>query len=197
MEHILIADIQDDLGNSVANELDSAIFVHCDVRIEEDVENVVNIAVSKFDKLDIMFNNAGISDEITTIVDHKKSDFEKVISTNVVGPFLGTKHVARVMIPTRKGCIINTASVAGINAGVAPHGYTCSKHALVGLMKNTAVELGQYGIRVNDISPYIVATPLTKKILNIDESNIDKLYSNLKGIHLVPNDVAEAALLGK
>ncbi|KAK7263432.1 hypothetical protein RJT34_31022 [Clitoria ternatea] len=192
--HILIADIQDNLGNSVANELESAIFVHCDVRIEEDIENAVNIAVSKFGKLDIMVNNAGIIDEVkTSILDNEKSDFERVISTNLVGPFLGTKHAARVMIPARRGCVINTASVAGIIGGSATHAYTCAKHGLVGLMKNTAVELGQYGIRVNDISPYVVATPLTKA-LNIDEENIGNIYTNLKGVHLVPNDVAEAAL---
>nr|KYP68688.1 Momilactone A synthase [Cajanus cajan] len=142
-----------------------------------------------------MLNNTGIIDDFKpSIVDNNKSDFERVISTNLVGAFLGTKHAARVMIPAKRGCIINTASVAGCIGGGATHAYTCSKHALVGLMKNTAVELGQFGIRVNCLSPYVVATPLTKKYYNIDEDRIGEIYSNLKGVHLVPNDVAEAAL---
>ncbi|TKY67038.1 Secoisolariciresinol dehydrogenase [Spatholobus suberectus] len=193
--HVVIVDIQDDLGLSVCKDLESASYVHCDVTNEEDVENAVNTAFSKHGKLDIMMNNAGIIDEIkTSILDNSKSDFERVISTNLVGAFLGTKHAARVMIPAKRGCIINTASVAGCIGGGATHAYTSSKHALVGLMKNTAVELGQFGIRVNCISPYLVATPLTKKYYNIDEDSIREIYSNLKGAHLVPNDVAEAAL---
>ena len=193
--HVVIADIQDDLGLSLCKHLESASYVHCDVTKEEDVENCVNTAVSKYGKLDIMLNNAGICDEIkTSILDNNKSDFESVISVNLVGPFLGTKHAARVMIPAKRGSIINTASVAGTLGGVATHAYTSSKHALIGLMKNTAVELGQFGIRVNCVSPYVVPTPLTKKHANIDEEGVREIYSNLKGVHLVPNDVAEAAL---
>ncbi|KAG4980001.1 hypothetical protein JHK82_033237 [Glycine max] len=193
--HVVIADIQDDLGLSLCKHLESASYVHCDVTKEEDVENCVNTAVSKYGKLDIMLNNAGICDEIkTSILDNNKSDFESVISVNLVGPFLGTKHAARVMIAAKRGSIINTASVAGTLGGVATHAYTSSKHALIGLMKSTAVELGQFGIRVNCVSPYVVPTPLTKKHANIDEEGVREIYSNLKGVHLVPNDVAEAAL---
>ena len=193
--HVVIADIQDDVGLSVCNELKSAIYVHCDVTKEEDVENCVNIAVSKYGKLDIMVNNAGECDEFKrSIVENTKSEFERVINVNLVGPFLGTKHAARVMIPGRRGCIINTASVAGCIGGGATHAYTSSKHALVGLTKNTAVELGQFGIRVNCVSPYLVATPLLKKYFNLDEEGVREAYSNLKGSYLVPNDVAEAAL---
>lgn len=193
--HIVIADIQDDLGLSVTKDLESGSYVHCDVTIEEDVENAVNTTVSKYGKLDIMVNNAGIIDEIkTSILDNNKSDFERVISVNLVGPFLGTKHAAKVMIPAKRGCIINTASVAGCIGGGATHAYTSSKHALVGLTKNSAVELGQFGIRVNCISPYLVATPLATKYFNVDEDSIRDIYSNLKGAHLVPNDVAEAFL---
>ncbi|RDX66484.1 hypothetical protein CR513_54741 [Mucuna pruriens] len=193
--HVVIVDIQDDLGLSVTKELESALYVHCDVTNEKEVENAVNTTVSKYGKLDIMLNNAGISDEIkTSILDNNKSDFERVIGVNLVGPFLGTKHAARVMIPAKSGCIINTASVAGCVGGGASHAYTSSKHALVGLMKNTAVELGQYGIRVNSLSPYLVVTPLTEKYFHLDEDRIREIYSNLKGVHLVPNDVAEAVL---
>ena len=97
--HVVIADIQDDLGLSLCKHLESASYVHCDVTNENDVQNAVNTAISKYGNLDIMFNNAGIIDEIkTSILDNSKFDFERVISVNLVGPFLGTKHAARVMI---------------------------------------------------------------------------------------------------
>ncbi|RZB75069.1 Secoisolariciresinol dehydrogenase isoform B [Glycine soja] len=193
--HVVIADIQDDLGLSICKHLESASYVHCDVTNETDVENCVNTTVSKHGKLDIMFNNAGITGvNKTSILDNTKSEFEEVINVNLVGVFLGTKHAARVMIPARRGSIVNTASVCGSIGGVASHAYTSSKHAVVGLTKNTAVELGAFGVRVNCVSPYVVATPLAKNFFKLDDDGVQGIYSNLKGTDLVPNDVAEAAL---
>ncbi|CAL5212315.1 unnamed protein product [Lathyrus oleraceus] len=142
---IVIADIQDDQGHSVCQELHKsfASYVHCDVTNEKDIENAVNTAVSKYGKLDIMFNNAGIVGvNNTNILEYELSEFQRVINVNLVGVFLGTKHASRVMIPARRGSIINTASICGNIGGAATHGYTSSKHAVVGLTRNTAVELG-------------------------------------------------------
>ena len=99
---VVIADIQDGLGQSVCEELSptSTSFVHCDVTSEKDVENAVNVAVAKHGKLDIMFNNAGIIGEAEpNILHNHKAEFQKILNVNVVGAFLGTKHAARVMIP--------------------------------------------------------------------------------------------------
>ncbi|KAG6778178.1 hypothetical protein POTOM_018031 [Populus tomentosa] len=194
---VVIADVQDELGHSVCEELktESASFVHCDVTQEKDVENAVNTAVSKHGKLDIMFNNAGIAGTPKpNILDNDKAEFEKVMSVNVVGAFLGTKHAARVMIPARRGSIISTASVCGTIGGVASHAYTSSKHGVIGLMRNTAVELGQHGIRVNCVSPYVVLTPLVKNFFKLDDDEVNRLYSNLKEAVLKAEDIAEAAL---
>ncbi|XP_057455938.1 borneol dehydrogenase, mitochondrial-like [Lotus japonicus] len=192
---VVIADVQDDLGQSLCKDLKSASFVHCNVTKEDEVETAVNTTVSKHGKLDIMFNNAGITGaNKTNILDNTKSEFEQVINTNLVGVFLGTKHAARVMVPARRGSIINTASICGCIGGAASHAYTSSKHGVVGLMKNTAVELGAFGIRVNCVSPYVVPTPLAKTFFKLDDEGVQAVYSNLKGADLVPNDVAEAAL---
>ncbi|KAL4619540.1 hypothetical protein ACB092_06G086600 [Castanea dentata] len=194
---VIIADIQDELGHSICKELNprSTTFVHCDVSKETDVENAVNHAISTYGKLDIMYNNAGISGEVKyNILDNTQADFEHVLRINVVGAVLGTKHAARVMIPTRKGSIINTASVCSIIGAVGPHAYTSSKHAVDGLMKNTAVELGHFGIRVNNVSPYVVLTQMAKDGMNLDEDGASRLYSNLKGNFLKPEDVADSAL---
>ena len=194
---VLIADIQDNFGHSLCKELDpsSASYVHCDVTNEKDVENAVNNAVSKYGKLDIMFNNAGISGPSKpSILDNQKSEFERVINVNLIGCFLGTKQAARVMIPARRGSIISTASVCGSRGGIASHGYTSSKHGVIGLVRNCAVELGPFGIRVNCVSPYAVPSPMTESWLKFDGDEIADLYSNLKGNSLKAQDVAEAAL---
>ncbi|XP_027063010.1 borneol dehydrogenase, mitochondrial-like [Coffea arabica] len=194
---VVIADIQDDLAKKVCQDLDpsSASHVHCDAAQESDIENAVNIAVSKYGKLDIMFNNAGIGGSGTSnILDDKKSDFERVISVNLVGVFLGAKHAARVMIPNRCGCIINTASSCSTIVGSAPHAYVSSKHAVVGLTRNTAVDFGRYGIRVNCLSPYFVSTPAAADFVERIYGGVSKIYTYLDGAELKAEDVADAAL---
>ncbi|RDX62114.1 hypothetical protein CR513_59586, partial [Mucuna pruriens] len=194
---VVIADIQDELGHSVCKDIgpSSASYVHCDVTNEEHVERAVDEAVSKFGKLDIMYANAGIIGAWNpSIVHNEKSHFEEVIRVNLVGAFLGIKHAARVMRPSRRGSIVATASVCARLGGVASHAYTSSKHGIVGLVRNTAVELGAFGIRVNCVSPYAVPTPMSRTFLNTNDEGIAALYSNLKGAVLKPEDVAEAVL---
>ncbi|KAL7193853.1 hypothetical protein ACSBR2_025482 [Camellia fascicularis] len=194
---VIIADILDNLGHSVCEDLgdELAFYVHCDVSNESDIEHAVNTAILKYGKLDIMINNAAIADEPkTSILDNEKFEFDQVISVNLTGVFLGTKHAARVMIPAKKGSIITIGSVSSSVGGVASHAYTSSKHAVVGLTKNVAAELGQFGIRVNCLSPYFILTPLTMKFFKIDENGASGVYSNLKEMALSSEDVAEAAL---
>ncbi|KAI3720159.1 hypothetical protein L6452_21072 [Arctium lappa] len=192
---VVIVDIKDDLGELICQDLGAEFvsFVHCDVTLESDVENAINTTITRYGQLDIMVNNAGIGDERKlSILDNDTAAFERVISVNLIGVFLGTKHAARVMIPKCSGSIITTASVSSITGGVASHAYTSSKHGVVGLAKNVAAELGKYQIRVNCISPYVIPTPLAMKFFNMDENS--SVYSNLNGKTLGPQDVANAAL---
>ncbi|RVX11976.1 Secoisolariciresinol dehydrogenase [Vitis vinifera] len=172
---VIIADVQDDIGLSICKALGShgtASFVHCDVTSDSDVKNVVDTAVSKYGKLDIMFNNAGISGNLDpTILGTENENFRRVFDVNVYGAFLGAKHAARVMIPEKKGVILFTSSVASVTSGESPHAYTMSKHAVVGLTKNLCVELGQHGIRVNCISPCAIATPLLRNAMGLEKKN--------------------------
>ncbi|XP_057760701.1 secoisolariciresinol dehydrogenase-like, partial [Arachis stenosperma] len=173
-----------------------ATYVHCDVTKEDDVENAVNIAISNYQKLDIIVNNAvAIDDAKPSILDNDVADFERVLSVNITGPFLGIKHAARVMIPAKKGSIVNIGSVSSSVGGVATHAYTSSKHGLIGLTKNAAAEFGKFGIRVNCLSPYSVANNAgIRGFFKLDEEGCLKVYSNLKGVHLMEEDVAQAAL---
>ncbi|XP_075636386.1 secoisolariciresinol dehydrogenase-like [Castanea sativa] len=197
---VLIADVQDKLGYLVYKDIgsDSISYIHYDVTNESDVEKAVDMAVSEYGKLDTMFNNTGISSIIRSqILELENEDFKRVLNVNVFGAFLGAKHAARVMIPTKKGSILFTASIASIMANDISHSYAASKHAVVGMAKNLSVELGQYGIRVNCVSPFAVGTPLVRKALGMEKNKVEEVASscaNLKGVILEPEDIAEAAL---
>ncbi|CAI0391685.1 unnamed protein product [Linum tenue] len=207
---VLIADVQDKLGQSLAMDLgppEIVSFVHCNVTSDSDLENAVDTAVSRYGQLDIMYNNAGIGGNLdTTILNSDNADFKKVLEINLFGSFLGAKHAARVMIPARKGCILFTGSVAASISGDLSYAYKASKHAILGLNNNLTVELGKYGIRVNTISPYGVATPMVTSGMQMDKKaggmQMDKKAAeefmsaagNLRGAILEPEDVARAAL---
>ncbi|XP_077230254.1 secoisolariciresinol dehydrogenase-like isoform X3 [Tasmannia lanceolata] len=197
---VVIADIQDELGHSVCKDMGHEVstFIHCDVTNEADVQNAVDGAVAKYGKLDIMFNNAGIADpNKPSILRVEKADFERVLSINITGVFLGTKHAARVMIPARQGSIISTASVSSILGAAASHAYTCSKHAVLGLTRNAAAELGQFGVRVNCVSPYALTTPLAESFVGLQGEVFEKAmssFANLKGVYLKAEDVGQAVL---
>ncbi|KAL2509819.1 Short-chain dehydrogenase reductase 2a [Forsythia ovata] len=214
---VVIADVEDIAGNALANSLGASVsFIHCDVSLEKDVEDLIDSTVSRYGRLDILFNNAGVlgnQSKHKSIVDFDVNEFDRVMNVNVRGVALGMKHAARAMIPRGTGCIISTASVAGVMGGLGPHAYTASKHAIVGLTKNAACELGRNGIRVNCISPFGVATSMLINAWRrfdddeeLDESDsvyeqeVEKMeefvrgLANLKGSTLRAKDIADAAL---
>nr|DAD29437.1 TPA_asm: hypothetical protein HUJ06_030905 [Nelumbo nucifera] len=151
-----------------------------------------------------MVNNAGISGRPSADIRIVEiSEFEKVFDVNVKGVFIGMKHAARIMIPRSKGSIISLASVASAIGGLGPHPYTGSKHAVVGLTKSVAAELGAHRIRVNCVSPYAVATNLALAHMPEAERTEDAWAgfraftarnANLEGMELTVDDVAHAVL---
>ncbi|XP_066346657.1 momilactone A synthase-like [Miscanthus floridulus] len=199
---VVVADIQDEAGARVCADLGAgaASYVHCDVTSEDDVAAAVDHAVATFGALDIMFNNAGVSGPACySIRDSGKADFERVLAVNLVGPFLGTKHAARVMVPARRGgCIIGTSSAAAAVTGVSSYAYACAKRALVALTENAAAELGRHGIRVNCVSPAGVATPLTMRYMGLEAEAFEQAMeaiANLKGVGALRADDVAAAVL--
>jgi len=204
---VIIADISDESGRKLAESLSPpATYVHCDVSKEQDVSAAVDLAIEKHGQLDIMYNNAGTIDfvSVESVAEYEMEEFDRVMSINVRGVMLGIKHAARVMIPRKKGCIISTSSIVGILGGkFAPFSYTASKHAVIGLTKNGAAQLGKYGIRVNSVSPSSLATPLAVKFCNsssaseMDMAAVEAIFksgTNLEEATLKVEDVAEAGL---
>ncbi|XP_027922306.1 short-chain dehydrogenase reductase 3b-like [Vigna unguiculata] len=197
---VVIADVKDELGHTYAASFDSekVSYRHCDVRDEKHVEETVAFAVEKYGSLDILFSNAGIAGPLSSILTFDLTEFDNSMAVHLRGAAAFIKHAARVMVERKtRGSIICTASVAGSVAGCAGHDYTAAKHGLIGLVRSTCSELGAYGIRVNSISPYAVATPLTCEAMDMKGGEIEAVghaLANLHGITLKGSHIAEVAL---
>jgi NAD(P)-dependent dehydrogenase (short-subunit alcohol dehydrogenase family) len=128
---------------------------------EADVAALVDRAVREFGRLDCMFNNAGYGGVAGDLVDLDLGDaYRRTIDVLFTGVLAGVKHAARVMKPQGSGSIVNTASVAGLRGGWGPHVYSAMKSAVVSLSRSAALELGEFGIRVNAICPGFIATAI-------------------------------------
>ncbi|MCE3049791.1 Short-chain dehydrogenase reductase Ata1, partial [Datura stramonium] len=160
--HVVIADILDELGASLAESIGGR-YVHCDVSKEEEVASAVKLAVEWKGRLDIMFNNAGIAGFGGSITNINMDRMLALLAINLNGVVHGIKHAARAMIagkPRGGGTIICSSSSAAIMGGLASHSYTMSKEAILGLARTTACELGVHGIRVNCVSPHGVPSQM-------------------------------------
>lgn len=163
---VAIAARRADRNAAVVAELgaDAAAF-ELDVTDEASVERVIAGVKQRFGRLDILVNNAGTVNR-TSVMELEKSAWDRVMNTNLTGPFLCTKHAARVMKTQGAGKIINIASVLGL---IAPSKglqvpYTVSKHGLIALTKVNAVELAPLGIQVNAVAPGYFLTEMTAEL---------------------------------
>ncbi|HAW90638.1 MAG TPA: short-chain dehydrogenase [Gemmatimonadetes bacterium] len=197
---VVLADIQQEIGESLAAELgDSAAFALTDVTSEDDVAAAVGMAVARWGQLDVMFNNAGILGAVGSIADTSVEDWERTISVLLTGAFLGSKHAARVMIPKGSGSIINTSSIAGITGGLAPHAYSTAKRGVIGLTQTVASEMAAHGIRVNAIAPGNTVSAMTADVMTGDHSNLEQAAAVIQsksplGIAGEAGDIAGAAV---
>jgi len=201
---VVIADVQDDKGARLAQDLgQAASYVHADVSREVDVSDAIAHAVSRFGRLDCLFNNAGAGGVSGPIEEIPTDGFDHTIGVLLRGVFLGMKHAAPIMKRQGGGSIISTASVAGLQAGYGPHVYSAAKAAVVHLTRSVAMELGESGVRVNCICPGGIATPIFGAALGLAGPEADRVAELMKTLLAtrqpiqragLPEDVARAAL---
>jgi NAD(P)-dependent dehydrogenase (short-subunit alcohol dehydrogenase family) len=142
-----------------------AFFVEADVTRESEVRSTVALAAERFGRIHVAVNNAGIEGRYGPVHELSEADFDRILSVNLKGVWLGLKYEIPHMLAQGGGAIVNTASSAGVTGIANVAVYTASKHAVVGLTKATALELAQSNIRVNAIAPGPVNTGLLQRMV--------------------------------
>ena len=139
---------------------DSATYLVADVTKKEDVQAVVDLAVDKFGGLDIAVLNAGMFGEMSGVLEYPEEIFDKVLEVNLKGVWYGLRSAATAMRQRGTGSIVITSSTQGLSGYYNSSPYTTTKHAVVGIMRNAAVELAKENIRVNTVHPGFVDTDM-------------------------------------
>lgn len=158
---VVIGDLLDEQGEAVAAKLGAQAcrYVHQDVTSEADWARAVATALDAFGRLDVLVNNAGVLRR-APIAEMPLADFREVLDVNLVGCWLGIKHVIAAMTAVGGGSIINVSSIEGLVGAAGFSAYSASKFAVRGVTKAAAQELGLAGIRVNSVHPGGVLTPM-------------------------------------
>jgi NAD(P)-dependent dehydrogenase (short-subunit alcohol dehydrogenase family) len=142
-----------------------ALAVTADVTDEDEVAGYVRAAVDRFGAIDVFYNNAGIEGDVAPITRYSLEAFRRVLDVNVVGVFLGLKHVLPVMLKQNNGSIINTASIAGLIGSPEVAVYSASKHAVIGLTRSAAMECATTNVRVNCVCPGLIDSRMLSAII--------------------------------
>ncbi|SPL71825.1 SDR family NAD(P)-dependent oxidoreductase [Acinetobacter stercoris] len=142
-------------------------YLQADVSVEADVDHLVSTIVEKHGRLDIAFNNAGISGVHAPIVNAELKDWDRIIAVNLTSNFLLMRAETRQMLKQGSGAIVNTSSIGGLTGASNLAAYAASKSGLIGLSKVVAMEYARFGIRVNVVVPGYTITPMTDKTSTI------------------------------
>ena len=201
---VVMADIWDEMGEKTADELGpNAIYIHTDVSQESDIKKAIDLAVEKFNQLDVVFSNAGNPGSGGGLEEIETEDFDHTMAIHLRGAVLCMKHSIPLMKKQGSGCFIFTGSVAGFQQGMGGLAYSLSKAALIHLARIAAVELGIFGIRANTIAPGGIATGIFGQGVGFSRETAEK-WGNLRKDMMadgqplrragVPEDIANAAL---
>ena len=196
---VLIADINFDLANEVANLYGENVFpLKIDVSIDSDIKKMINVTIEKFGRLDIFIQNAAIGMKPKSLIETSEEEFDILFRVNVKSVFLGAKRVIPVLINQGDGgVILNVVSTAAIRPRPGLTVYNSTKGALIPMTKALALEVADYGIRVNGICPVAGETPMLKEFLG-DDSPTDNQKKFVASVPLgrlaVPEDIANASL---
>lgn len=165
---VLATDVNTEKLSEVAKEIAAAggtvKTIYADMANATDIDAMVQAAVNNFGTVDILVNNAGVMDDFSPVADVTDAIWERVMKINLEGPFKAMRSVLKVMVPKQAGVIINIASIGGLYGARAGAAYTASKHALIGLTKNTGYMYAKLGIRCNAIAPGAMDTNISSTV---------------------------------
>src|SRR3977135_2462657 len=195
---VVVAGRRDDQGQALVAELlelgADAMFVHADVRHEDEVRNLVDETVKRFGHLDIAVNNAGTEGLRGLVTEQTAESYAATFDSNVLGTLLSMKHELRVMLPQKSGSIVNISSTYGHTGAPGASVYSASKHAVEGLTKSAALEAAGTGVRVNAVAPGPIETPMLNHFAKTDERKAGMVSNVPLKRAGKPEEIAQAIL---
>lgn len=197
---VIAADINLETVTSVAagivTEGGTATAIIANVTKEKDIQNMIDIAISKYGTLDILVNNAGIMDNFVPAAEVTDELWEKVFDVNVTGPMRAIRKALPIFIKKGSGIIINIASAGGLLGSRAGASYTASKHAVIRLTKNVGFQYAKLGVRCNAIAPGAVNTNIGTTINDPNKFGMERAMAgmNLNPRIGEPEEIARIAL---
>lgn len=191
---VVIADLLEQDGLALAQELgEGAAFIRHDVSDEASWQRVIDLAKTKFGGIDVLVNNAGVL-LFRTIAETSRADYEKVLSVNLVGSFLGVKLVGAEMAAQGRGSIVNISSVDGMKGANGLAAYCSSKWGIRGLTRVAAMEFGHKGVRVNSVHPGGIDTAMGNPYAE-QKAEVNKRYTMVPAQRVgEPDEVAKTSL---
>ncbi|MCI0357420.1 MAG: SDR family oxidoreductase [Planctomycetaceae bacterium] len=185
-------------GNETVQLVQSAggqgLFVRADVSQPADVESMIATVLSRFGRLDVAFNNAGVEDAAAPFHEQTVENYDRVMGINVKGLWLSMQAEIRQMLKARGGAIVNTSSIGGLIAITGNATYVATKHAVIGYTKAAALEYAKQGIRVNAVAPAAIETDMVRRFATEPAVREKLAAAHPIGRMGQPEEVAEAVL---
>ena len=180
---VVIADWMEDEEtlSAIHSNGGEAIFVKCDVSKDPDVKNMVDKAVSQFGRLDFAFNNAGVEGLSAPTHECSEENWDKTIDVNLKGVWLCLKYEIMQMLKNGGGAVVNNASIAGLVGFPNIPAYVASKHGVIGLTKNAALEYAKSKIRVNVVCPGVIKTPMIDRFTG-KSKEVEKQFESMEPV---------------
>ena len=196
---VIVSDVQEDAGGRVAMQIREsgaqAEFIRCDVSDQQQVVKLFDQIRRVYGRLDVAFNNAGIEGTPAPVGDSSLENWKRTLDINLNGPYYCMREEIPMMLAQGGGVIVNCASIAGIRGFAGMPAYVASKHGLIGLTRNAALDYAAQGIRINAVCPGVIETPMIERFTHGSK----EAYAGLKGQEPVgrlgrPEEIADAVM---
>ena len=184
-------------ANAIAANGHKTLAITCDVSDDAQVEAMVKQTVAAFGRLDAAYNNAGVQNVLAETADSPRDDYDRIMAINLRGVWSSMKFELQQMRAQGSGAIVNCSSLGGLIGGSRRGTYHAAKHGVIGLTKSAALEYATRGIRVNDVCPGMIQTPMSDKMIAEGQGpELDRMLNTFVPMKRLgrPEEIAAAVL---